>query len=96
MAEFERNKMTQLNAVFSDVSTGNKATQVILEIFKTQNVVNEIRIKKEEVQKNLDLSLSSSFQELNVALKQFDETYVSGVRRMGIFSTLVFGITTSS
>lgn len=76
VAEFETNKMNQLNAVFSDVTTRNEASQIMLEIFTTQNAINETEIKKEEIEKALYLALSSTFHELSASLKQFDETYV--------------------
>jgi len=76
VAEFERNKMNQLNAVYSDVNTRNEASQIMLEIFKTQNAIHETEIKKEEIEKSLYLTLSSTFHELNASLKHFDETYV--------------------
>ncbi|GHE29014.1 HlyD family efflux transporter periplasmic adaptor subunit [Sphingobacterium griseoflavum] len=76
IAEFERNKMGQMNAVFSDVNAKNEASQIMLEIFRTQNAVNESFIKKDEVEKTLYLSLSSYFQELIASIKQFDELFV--------------------
>ncbi|TYR31240.1 HlyD family efflux transporter periplasmic adaptor subunit [Sphingobacterium phlebotomi] len=90
VAEFERNKMNQLNAVFSDVNTRNEASQIMLEIFKTQNAINETEIKKEEIEKNLYLTLSSTFHELKATLKQFDEVFVFRTPQTGNLQYLDF------
>ncbi|MGJ1406798.1 HlyD family efflux transporter periplasmic adaptor subunit [Sphingobacterium siyangense] len=90
VAEFERNKINHINAAYTEVNTKAEASQVMLELFRTQNAITETQIKKDEVEKSLTLQLTSSYHELSMALKSFEENYIFRSPRDGILQYLNF------
>lgn len=75
-SELEKNKMNYLNAEHNNISGKNEISQINSEILRTQNMKNEVEIKKTEIEEMLFLKLNSAYHELRVALKQFEETYL--------------------
>jgi multidrug resistance efflux pump len=89
-AEFERNKISYLNAAYSVVNNKNEASQIMLELFRTQNAITETQIKKEEIEKSLLLNLNSSYHEFSMALKSFEESYIFKSPQTGTLQYLNF------
>lgn len=90
VAEFERNKINHINAAYTEVNTKTEASQIMLELFRTQNAIMETQIKKDEVEKSLTLQLTSSYHELSMALKSFEENYIFRSPRDGALQYLNF------
>lgn len=90
MAEFERNKISYLNAEYSNVNNKNESSQVMLELFRTQNAITETQIKKDEIEKSLYLNLNSTYHEFSMALKAFEESYIFKSPQNGAIQYLNF------
>lgn len=75
LAEYERNQLNYLNSLSTIENTRSEKGTVRLELHKTISNLQEIQIKAQQAEKELQIAISSAYHELLSNLRSLEDTY---------------------
>lgn len=89
-SELEKNKIAYLNSEQAVIGGKSDISHISSEILKTQNLKNELQIKKNETEEFLLLKVTSTYYELMVTIKQYEDLYFFKSPQNGYLQYLSF------
>jgi hypothetical protein len=89
-ADFDRNKLNQLSSSLNKEQAQSTITSSKINIHSTSSSLQELLIKKTQIEKELNIELHSALQNLESALKSFEEAYVFRAPISGTIQYLKF------
>lgn len=94
-ADFDRNKLGFLSSTLNKEQAQSSITSNKINIHSTSSTIQELLIKKSQIEKELNIELHSSLQTVISGLKTFEETYIFRSPIAGTLQYLKFWNTNS-
>lgn len=90
VADYDRNKLNFLSSSMDKEHAQSSVTSSKINIHATNSSLQELLIKKTQIEKELNIDLHSSLQNLESALKTFEEAYIFRAPITGTLQYLKF------